>query len=204
MNSGEKYFIRLQEAIPYTWLLDPTPLPQHAVIPRLEIQDWREAGSLSQKERDLLLKVSGFSPLGWGSRGVSLGRDLPHAEWQQRIESALQNFQTSPTILQRFHKGHLFDHRYWNSEGAELLTMKGRVRLCPYYFVEKRQREIARRPGDDRAGRQEIVARHEGRHPRSLGARGLIRHCRADDFARSARSVYSDPADESRLEYRVK
>jgi hypothetical protein len=133
---GDKYFTKLQEAIPYTWLLDPTPLPQHAVIPRLEIQDWREAGSLSQKERDLLLKVSGFSPLGWGSRGVSLGRDLPHAEWQQRIEAALQNFQTSPTILQRFHKGRLFDHRYWNSEGTELQTMKGRVRLCPYYFVE--------------------------------------------------------------------
>src|SRR5213075_2359767 len=31
---GEKYFIKLQEVIPYSWLLDPTPLPQHAVIPR--------------------------------------------------------------------------------------------------------------------------------------------------------------------------
>ena len=36
---GEKYFIKLQEVIPYSWLLDPTPLPQHAVIPRLEIHD---------------------------------------------------------------------------------------------------------------------------------------------------------------------
>jgi hypothetical protein len=133
---GDKYFARLREVIPYTWLLDPTPLPQHAVIPRLEIQDWREAGSLSQKDRDLLLKVSGFSPLGWGSRGVSLGRDLPQNEWQQRIESALQTFAQSPTILQRFHKGRLFDHRYWKSEGSELEIMKGRVRLCPYYFVE--------------------------------------------------------------------
>jgi len=33
---GEKYFSKLQEVIPYSWLLDPTPLPQHAVIPRLE------------------------------------------------------------------------------------------------------------------------------------------------------------------------
>ncbi|HEX4706125.1 MAG TPA: hypothetical protein VH229_00170, partial [Candidatus Udaeobacter sp.] len=40
---GDKYFIKLQEVIPYSWLLDPTPLPQHAVIPRLEIHDWREA-----------------------------------------------------------------------------------------------------------------------------------------------------------------
>jgi len=133
---GEKYFIKLQEVIPYSWLLDPTPLPQHAVIPRLEIHDWREAAKFSQKDRDLLLKVSGFSPLGWGSRGIALGSDLPHAEWEKRIEHALATFESSPTILQRFHKGQQFEHRYWDPDSAELKTMKGRVRLCPYYFVE--------------------------------------------------------------------
>jgi hypothetical protein len=134
---GDKYFIKLQEVIPYSWLLDPTPLPQHAVIPRLEIHDWREAASFSQRDRDLLLKVSGFSPLGWGSRGIALGADLPHAEWQRRIDHALATFETSPTILQKFHKGRLFDHRYWDPESGELKTMKGRVRLCPYFFVEQ-------------------------------------------------------------------
>ncbi len=134
---GDKYFIRLQEVIPYSWLLDPTPLPQHAVIPRLEIHDWREAARFSQRDRDLLLKVSGFSPLGWGSRGIALGADLPHAEWQRRIDHALATFETSPTILQKFHKGRLFDHRYWDPESGELKTMKGRVRLCPYFFVEQ-------------------------------------------------------------------
>jgi hypothetical protein len=133
---GEKYFVKLQEVIPYSWLLDPTPLPQHAVIPRLEIQDWREAAKFSQKDRDLLLKVSGFSPLGWGSRGIALGADLPHAEWEKRINHALETFESSPTIMQRFHKGSLFDHRYWDPDSGELKTMKGRVRLCPYYFVE--------------------------------------------------------------------
>jgi hypothetical protein len=163
---GEKYFLKLQEVIPYSWLLDPTPLPQHAVIPRLEIQDWREAGKFSQKDRDLLLKVSGFSPLGWGSRGISLGSDLPHAEWQQRIDAALATFDSSPMIMQKFHKGRLFEHRYWDNGGSapnafggdaetsaalpplsnieqgtarstKLKTMKGRVRLCPYFFIEQ-------------------------------------------------------------------
>src|SRR5882724_10488340 len=162
---GDKYFIKLQEIIPYSWILDPTPLPQHAVIPRLEINDWLEASRFSQKERDLLLKVSGFSPLAWGSRGIALGSDLSHSEWQQRIENALARFETSPTILQKFHKGRLFEHRYWDSGGSApnafggdaeksaasppsfnieqgtarstLKTMKGRVRLCPYYFVEE-------------------------------------------------------------------
>jgi hypothetical protein len=133
---GEKYFIKLQEIIPFTWLLDPTPLPQHAVIPRLEIHDWRQAAKFSQKDRDLLLKVSGFSPLGWGSRGIALGSDLPHAEWEKRIEHALTTFESSPTILQKFHKGALFEHHYWDPDSGELKAMKGRVRLCPYYFVE--------------------------------------------------------------------
>ena len=133
---GDKYFIKLQEVIPYSWLLDPTPLPQHGVIPRLEIHDWCEAAKFSQKDRDLLLKVSGFSPLGWGSRGIALGSDLPHAEWEKRIDHALATFESSPTILQRFHKGALFEHHYWDPDSGELKAMKGRVRLCPYYFVE--------------------------------------------------------------------
>lgn len=133
---GDKYFLKLQQVIPYTWLLDPTPLPQHAVIPRLEIHDWREAARFSQKERDLLLKVSGFSPLAWGSRGVALGADLPHSEWEKRIDHAMANFAIQPTILQQFHKGSLFEHLYYAGASDEVRTMKGRVRLCPYYFVE--------------------------------------------------------------------
>lgn len=134
---GDKYFTQLQQVIPYTWLMDPTPLPQHAVIPRLEIHDWREASKLSQKERDLLLKVSGFSPLGWGSRGVVLGQDLPQTEWTEQIETALATFTSVPRIMQRFHKGHQVEQRYWDRETDELKTMRGRVRLCPYYFIEK-------------------------------------------------------------------
>lgn len=133
---GEKYFLKLQEVIPYSWPLDPTPLPQHAVIPRLEISDWREAGKLSQKERDLLIKVSGFSPLGWGSRGIVVGSDVPQLEWERALEEALTSSETSPRIIQRFHKARLLDHRYWDNTTDEIKTMRGRVRLCPYFFVE--------------------------------------------------------------------
>jgi hypothetical protein len=133
---GDKYFSKLQEVIPYSWPLDPTPLPQHGVIPRLEIHDWREAGKLSQKERDLLIKVSGFSPLGWGSRGIVVGSDVPQIEWDKQLEEALASFDTSPRIMQRFHKARLIDHRYWDNDSGEIKTMRGRVRLCPYYFVE--------------------------------------------------------------------
>jgi hypothetical protein len=140
---GEKYFLKLQEVIPYSWPLDPAPLPQHAVIPRLEIHDWQEAGKLSQKERDLLIKVSGFSPLGWGSRGITVGADIPQTEWQAAIEQALAEFQTTPRIMQRFHKARLIDHLYWDKETGEVKTMRGRVRLCPYYFVENGKAKLS-------------------------------------------------------------
>jgi len=149
---GEKYFTQLQKAIPYSWLLDPTPLPQHAVIPRLEIHDWREAAKFSQRDRDLLLKISGFSPLGWGSRGISLGSDLAHAEWEKRIDNALATFDSSPTIMQRFHKGRLLEHRYWYPSLSVL-------------FCEEQSSEIARRSGHHRSGRQKICARHARRDP---------------------------------------
>ena len=38
--------------------------------------------------------------------------------------------------MQQFHKGRLFDHPYWNADTDEPETMRGRVRLCPYYFIE--------------------------------------------------------------------
>jgi hypothetical protein len=133
---SENHFLKLQEVIPYSWPIDPTPLPQNAVIPRLEISDWLEAGKLSQKERNLLIKVSGFSPLGWGSRGVIVGSDVPQLEWERALEDALAAVQTSPRIMQRFHKARLVDYRYWDNSTDELKTMRGRVRLCPYFFVE--------------------------------------------------------------------
>ncbi len=140
---GERHWLKLQEVIPYTWIVDPTPLPQHAVIPGLEINDWREVGEFSQKHRDLILKISGFSELAWGSRGVSLAQDMPHHEWRAAIEHALQQFDSHPYILQRFHKGRLVEHPYFDRESNAIRTMQGRVRLCPYYFVIDGKAELS-------------------------------------------------------------
>ena len=37
---GEGFLARLKKIIPYTWLVDPTPLPPHAAIPELNLTDW--------------------------------------------------------------------------------------------------------------------------------------------------------------------
>ncbi len=132
---GEKTLATLQKIFPYTWIVDPTSLPPHAVIPELDIHDWREMAKFSQRERELVLKVSGFSPQAWGSRGVRVGHDLSAAEWGAAIEEALKNFEQRPCILQPFHRSKAQPASYFDFESGELKTMQGRARLCPYYFV---------------------------------------------------------------------
>ncbi len=116
-------------------LVDPTPLPPHAVIPELGINDWREMGKFSQKQRELVLKISGFHEHAWGARGVYVGHDLPAQEWAEAIERALESFPTNPFILQRFEKSRLVGATYFDFEANELREFNGRARLCPYYFV---------------------------------------------------------------------
>ena len=132
---GEGFLARLKKVIPYTWLVDPSPLPPHAAIPELNLTDWSQLKTMSQKERDLILKVSGFSENAWGARGVFLGSDLSSADWSVAVDAALKNFETSPSVLQRFHKPSLVDTSCFDFAKNEVVPMKGRARLCPYYFV---------------------------------------------------------------------
>lgn len=132
---GEGFLSRLRKLVPYTWIVDPAPLPPHGAIPGLDLTDWRQLKTMSQKERDLILKVSGFSENAWGARGVYLGSDLSQEDWSKAVDAALADFETSPHVLQRFHKPSLVDAQWFDFDKNELVPMKGRARLCPYYFV---------------------------------------------------------------------
>lgn len=132
---GESFLSRLQKAVPYTWVVDPTPLPPHAAIPELNLTDWRQLMALSQRERELILKVSGYSEEAWGARGVYFGSDLSTAEWSVAVEKALRDFERTPYVLQRYHKPRLVESHWFDFELNQLVLMLGRVRLCPYYFV---------------------------------------------------------------------
>ena len=132
---GEGFFQQLLKLTPYTWLLDPTPLPAQGAFPGLELTDWRQLKALSQRERELIIKVSGFSPSAWGARGVFLGSDLSQADWSGAVDRALADFPTSPSVLQRFQKPRRVDFHWYDFAAGQLAAMPGRVRLCPYYFV---------------------------------------------------------------------
>lgn len=126
---------RLRELVPFGWVLDPEPLPPHAALPRLNAHSWEEVANFSQKERQLVLKVSGFHESAWGSRGVFIGHDLPGSEWAERLGYALEQSSEQPWILQEFREGRRIEHPVFRDDGS-VEMMEGRVRLCPYFFTD--------------------------------------------------------------------
>jgi hypothetical protein len=135
LELGTTFYERLLNLVPYTWILDPSPLPPHAAIPHLHIADWSELKSLSQKDRHLILKISGFSSEAWGARGVYLGSDLSAQDWSTAVSRALESFHQSPWILQRYEKPRRVPLEWLDPQSGEVRHEPGRTRLCPYFFV---------------------------------------------------------------------
>ncbi|MGQ9455190.1 MAG: hypothetical protein ACUVRS_09755 [Armatimonadota bacterium] len=137
---GDENFDLLKRTVVPTWILDSRPVPPHAEISGfrwkgLPVRHWSEIGNATQKERRLVLKPSGFSPLAWGSRGVKIGHDLPQDEWARSVEEALASFHSSPYVLQPFQDSLLCPVSYYDGSDSSIRDMDARVRLCPYYFV---------------------------------------------------------------------
>jgi hypothetical protein len=133
----------LQKLIPRSWIMDPAPLPPGALLDgplvggRL-LNDWRDLAMASQKERDLIIKISGFHETAWGARSVVLGSDCSREEWLEGVEQALRLAPTNLHVLQEYRKPKKLEHvLYEQKDGlpAVALAKAGRLRLCPYYFV---------------------------------------------------------------------
>jgi len=137
---GCETFSILSHLIPETWTLDSREIPEYAVIPGLDIrgkpvQNWKELASLTQKERELVIKPSGFSPESWGSRGVVIGHDVSAEVWKKTLEDSLAKFPEGSSVLQVFHKGRRVRTRYRDRFTDSIVEMESRVRLTPYYFL---------------------------------------------------------------------
>lgn len=132
---GEGYFRDLRTLVPRAWPFRPVDLPPEGVFPELEISRWEELENFSQRARDLVIKVSGFSPRAWGSRGVTVGSDRPKERWVMALRQALKEWPTQPHLLQRFARLGTVTHPWWNDSTGESEEARWRLRLCPYYHV---------------------------------------------------------------------
>ena len=151
--SGRSFKI-LQGLIPPSWIIDPAPLPPGAVLdgPRAggrALNDWRDLAGASQKERDLIIKISGYHETAWGARSVVLGSDCSRDEWQHGIERAVELAPSNLHVLQIYRKPKRIEHAVYDAAAAmgaqsgdggprgevAASNKPGRLRLCPYYFV---------------------------------------------------------------------
>lgn len=134
----------LRALIPQSWVMDPAPLPPGAVLdgPRAgnrALSNWRDLANASQKERDLIIKISGYHETAWGARSVVLGSDCSREEWQHGVERAIELAPGNLHVLQAYKKPRRLEHPVYDrpAEGATPAAgvKAGRLRLCPYYFV---------------------------------------------------------------------
>lgn len=133
---------QLRALIPPSWVMDPAPLPPGAVLdgPRVgnrALNDWRDLMNASQKERDLIIKISGYHETAWGARSVVLGSDCSREEWQRGIQGAIDLAPTNLHVLQAYKKPRRLEHPVFEANGTPppVVTKAGRLRLCPYYFT---------------------------------------------------------------------
>ena len=146
-RDGKNIYKRLQAILPQTWVIDPRPMPPQGVIANLTagglpVSDWMSLAELGKSERDFVVKPSGFSELAWGSRGVKVANDLPKEEWTATLQEALRDYEKTPRILQRFHKGKRVRQTYFDPATDEVRSFDARVRLCPYYFVTGEETQL--------------------------------------------------------------
>ncbi len=138
----------LQRLIPQSWVMDSAPLPPGAVLegPLVgghKLTEWRDLIHASQKERDLIIKISGYHETAWGARSVVLGSDCSREEWQFGIEQALDLASQHLHVLQVYKKPRRASHPLYMtrqsdgnpSDSPTVAQREGRLRLCPYYFV---------------------------------------------------------------------
>ncbi|MEO6246178.1 MAG: hypothetical protein ABIQ12_12160 [Opitutaceae bacterium] len=141
---GARALKLLRTLIPPSWIIDPAPLPPGAVLdgPRVggrSLNDWRDLAGATQKERDLIIKISGYHETAWGARSVVLGSDCSREEWQHGVEHAIELAPANLHVLQAYKKPRRLEHPVFEQKdaaGESAAIMKaGRLRLCPYYFL---------------------------------------------------------------------
>ena len=138
-NLSRQSFTLLRKVIPETWVVDPVELPPNAFLdaPLVNgnpIESWEKLAEAGKKDRNLILKISGFHERAWGARSVVLGSDCSREDWESALCEAVKMAPKSLYIIQIYKKPKRVTHPVYDNKGG-IISMEGRIRLCPYYFV---------------------------------------------------------------------
>jgi len=126
---GGGYFDWLREHLPYAWVLDPTPLPPHAVIPRLGLADWADLAALHPHAERLAIRPS-LQPARADPFPGPVGGSS-ETPWTATVANALRSFSRSPHILERIPEPALV--ALPDAAGAGASSVVGEVALRCYY-----------------------------------------------------------------------
>lgn len=123
----------LNEIIPDSWILNWDCLPAGAYwhSPVNFLDNWLDLAKVSQKNRQWVLKISGFHETAWGSRGVFLANDLNQKDWEKALLKSRAIYDSHFYILQDYKKPKLLNHPVYYKR--QLHSDQFRLRLCPYY-----------------------------------------------------------------------
>ncbi len=147
-NISKSYLKILKQIIPKTWIIEQTDLPPTAILhaPNVDknpINSWLQLSEASKKDRNLILKISGFDETAWGSRSVTLGNDVSKEEWSTALKKAINPANNSFYIIQEYKKPKSIEHPMFDENGS-IETTTNRLRLCPYYFVHQNDNQSSK------------------------------------------------------------
>ncbi|MEM7792136.1 MAG: hypothetical protein AAF546_12095, partial [Verrucomicrobiota bacterium] len=113
----------LKQVVPQTWVMDPVALPPNAVLDAPPVAGkpiirWDQLVEAGKKERNLIIKISGFHESAWGARSVTLGSDSSKADWEAAIQQAVAMADTSLHILQTYEKPKRLRHPVYREDGS--------------------------------------------------------------------------------------
>ncbi len=128
---GPENFDILKTIFPKTWIIDREFKPNDFPF---SIKEWEDLAGLSRRQRQFVLKTSGFSNESSWAKGVIFMSRLSREKCEVAIKKALDSDGTY--VLQEFRKGVKFKHPYFDFHAEMMKTMHGRVRLTPYFSVQ--------------------------------------------------------------------
>lgn len=128
----------LKRLIPASWIIDSEPFGPNAMlngpfINGIPLSSWSELAEATQKNRNFIIKRSGYNQDAWGARSVTIGTDCSQETWAKSIVLATNDSKSSPFIIQEFKKPKKIYHPIYSEKG-DSIEEPGRVRLCPFYM----------------------------------------------------------------------